>query len=61
LILIFVVVINSGMKTFIKLFVIFLGIAAVSACASKTPELKSPCVGIEGSPCVRRSPSMQNA
>jgi hypothetical protein len=25
-----------------------------SACASKTPELKSPCVGAKGSPCEKR-------
>jgi hypothetical protein len=27
----------------------------VSACSSPTKELKSPCVGLEGSPCGKRS------
>jgi hypothetical protein len=49
------------MKTYIKLFVIFISLAAVSACTSDTPEVKSPCVGIEGSPCDRRSPTKQAA
>ncbi len=25
-----------------------------SACSNKTPDLKSPCAGAEGSPCDRR-------
>ena len=28
----------------------------VAACSSETPELKSPCVGAENSPCERRAP-----
>jgi hypothetical protein len=36
---------------------ILLGLLAIAAtgCASKQPDLKSPCVGAEGSPCERRT------
>ena len=35
--------------------IILLGVLlSVSACSNKTPDLKSPCVGAEGSPCDRR-------
>lgn len=35
---------------------ILIGIAAVllQGCSNPAPDLKSPCVGDEGSPCVRR-------
>ncbi len=33
------------------LFLIALALIALSACTTKTEDLKSPCVGIEGSPC----------
>lgn len=48
------------MKTYLKLFILtaFIGL---SACTSDTPEIKSPCVGIEGSPCERRSPAFNEA
>lgn len=29
-------------------------LATISACSSARPDLKSPCVGAEGSPCDRR-------
>jgi len=40
---------------------ILLGVLlALAACSNKTPDLKSPCVGDDGSPCVRRAPANQN-
>jgi len=39
------------MKRFIALGMIIL---AISACTSREPDLKSPCVGTDDSPCVRR-------
>lgn len=32
---------------------------ALAACSNKTPDLKSPCVGAEESPCVKRAPANQ--
>jgi len=29
----------------------------LSACSDPTPDLKSPCVGAEGSPCARHAPA----
>ncbi len=31
--------------------------AMLSACSSEPPELKSPCVGVEGSPCGEKRPA----
>lgn len=42
------------MKTRIALILIFL--AAASGCEKETHELKSPCVGAEGSPCGDKRP-----
>jgi hypothetical protein len=39
------------MKT---LFSLVLGVLVLSGCASEIKDLKSPCVGAEGSPCERR-------
>ena len=30
-------------------------LATISACSSTRPDLKSPCVGADGSPCDRRA------
>lgn len=48
------------MKNYLKVFALIL-VLGVASCTSDTPELKSPCVGAEGSPCERRNPTMQNA
>jgi putative hemolysin len=32
----------------------------LAACSQQTPDLKSPCVGAEGSPCERRAPAEQS-
>ncbi len=32
---------------------------ALAACSNKTPDLKSPCVGADDSPCDRRAPANQ--
>jgi hypothetical protein len=37
-----------------KVLIIAVALVAVSACSSKSPELKSPCVGVKGSPCGPR-------
>jgi len=47
-------------KLFITIFVFSL-LGAVSACNEYHPDLKSPCVGIEGSPCERHSPVNNDA
>jgi hypothetical protein len=31
-------------------------LSILSACSNPHPDLKSPCVGAEGSPCDRRAP-----
>lgn len=36
---------------------IFAVLLLVSACGSQPKELKSPCVGLEGSPCGPRRPA----
>ncbi len=38
-----------------KWILIALALASLPACSNKASELKSPCVGDEGSPCARRS------
>lgn len=39
----------------LKVLALLVGLVSVSACTpSKYEELKSPCVGAEGSPCDRR-------
>lgn len=38
-----------------KILAVVVVALVMQACASKTPELKSPCVGAEGSPCDKRS------
>jgi len=48
------------MKTYFKLILI-ISVLGVSACTTDTPETKSPCVGIEGSPCERRNPALNHA
>lgn len=37
-----------------KLLFVFLALSSLSACSNPQPDLKSPCVGAEGSPCERR-------
>jgi len=39
-------------KTFLFLAIVLL----MQGCSTKAPELKSPCVGAEGSPCGPRVP-----
>lgn len=42
--------------------VIFIGVMLVvlGACTNPQVDLKSPCVGAEGSPCDRRAPENQS-
>lgn len=44
------------MRKFLIAILVLGSITGISACTSETPELKSPCVGIDGSPCDRRNP-----
>jgi len=37
-----------------RMVFIVLAFALLPACSQKEPDLKSPCVGAEGSPCDRR-------
>ncbi len=37
-----------------KLLFVAVVLSALSACSNPHPDLKSPCVGAEGSPCDRR-------
>jgi len=37
-----------------KLLLVVAILSVVLACAPKREDLKSPCVGADGSPCVRR-------
>ncbi len=37
-----------------KLLLVAVIVSALSACTNPHPDLKSPCVGAEGSPCDRR-------
>jgi hypothetical protein len=39
------------------LFIVVLGV--LSACSNPVEDLKSPCVGKDGSPCDRRAPVNQ--
>lgn len=48
------------MKNYLKIFAITL-IVGLSACSTKPPEVKSPCVGTKGSPCERRNPLYNQA
>lgn len=38
----------------LKLLAAMVVVSALSACSNPHPDLKSPCVGSEGSPCDRR-------
>jgi hypothetical protein len=37
-----------------KLMLIGIMVTMLAACSNKAPDLKSPCVGIDDSPCERR-------
>jgi hypothetical protein len=37
-----------------KILLVAVSLAMLSGCSNPQPDLKSPCVGAEGSPCVRR-------
>ena len=39
-----------------KLLLVTILLVTLSACSNAQPDLKSPCVGAEGSPCDRRAP-----
>ncbi len=43
-----------------KLLLVTALLATLSACSMAQPDLKSPCVGAEGSPCDRRAPVNNN-
>lgn len=38
----------------VKLLLVAVVLSALSACSNPQPDLKSPCVGAENSPCDRR-------
>jgi hypothetical protein len=42
------------MKKIFTLLLLVGLLQGAQGCASQTPELKSPCVGAEGSPCAKR-------
>jgi len=44
------------MKKFIIMICVVASLIGLQGCKKKSPELKSPCVGIEGSPCGPRRP-----
>ena len=46
------------MKKILTALFIVASLATLSACG-EAPELKSPCVGAEGSPCDRHTPPNQ--
>jgi hypothetical protein len=41
---------------FLSWILLLASIVTLSACSSETHELKSPCVGTEGSPCGTKRP-----
>ncbi len=45
------------MKKILLLVVMFALMGSVQACSNKSPDLKSPCTGIEGSPCGPKRPA----
>ena len=38
----------------VRILLITITLSLLGACSNKQPDLKSPCVGAEGSPCDRR-------
>ncbi len=42
-----------------KILLIGIALALMSGCSNKVPDLKSPCVGGDNSPCDRRAPANQ--
>jgi hypothetical protein len=45
------------MKKLLSTFIVpVLVVVALGACTKDTPELKSPCVGIDASPCGEKRP-----
>lgn len=44
-----------------KLILVSIMLVMLSACSDKQPDLKSPCVGTDDSPCVRRAPLLNPA
>ena len=45
----------------VKLLLATVVLSALSACSSSHKDIKSPCVGAEGSPCDRRPVNNNNA
>ena len=43
-----------------KLLLAVIFLVTLSACTRPQPDLKSPCVGAEGSPCERRAVNNNN-
>lgn len=44
-----------------KIILVFAIISALSSCSRPMPDMKSPCVGAEGSPCDRRPVNQANS
>lgn len=44
-----------------KILLVSLLFVSLAGCSNPRPDLKSPCVGAEGSPCDRRAPTNNNA
>ncbi|MDE3059792.1 MAG: hypothetical protein KGJ06_02130 [Pseudomonadota bacterium] len=38
----------------LRVMLIGIALMVMSGCSNKEPDLKSPCVGADGSPCARR-------
>jgi hypothetical protein len=49
------------MRKIIFSLLVFAALTGLSACSSEREELKSPCVGIDGSPCEKRNPKYNAA
>jgi hypothetical protein len=43
----------------LRVLIVLIAFAGVTACTNKTEDLRSPCVGTDDSPCVRRAPANQ--
>lgn len=39
----------------VRIMLVGIALLLLPGCSNKEPDLKSPCVGAEGSPCVRRA------
>lgn len=45
---------KSGREISMRILMLAVMLCALGACSNPVPDLKSPCVGTDDSPCVRR-------